>query len=91
MTDIEKEEGVILALIERYERYRLPRLLELKSRVDEGEHLKELDIDFLEEIIEDAQQNKHLFDRHPEWQQFCTRVVSLYEEITERALENEKH
>jgi hypothetical protein len=31
-----------------------------------------------------------LIDKHPEWQKFCAEVVHLYEEITEKALQNEK-
>jgi hypothetical protein len=90
MAKIDKEEGIILALISRYEKYRMPRLNELKSRVDQGGQLEESDIEFLEDLISDAVQNKHLFDKHPEWQGFCTNVVSLYEEISEKALQNEK-
>ena len=40
--------------------------------------------------MHDAQQSKHLIDRHPEWHSFCSYVVHLYETITEKALENEK-
>jgi hypothetical protein len=29
-------------------------------------------------------------DRHPEWQQFCSEVIHLFQEITEKALKNEK-
>ena len=90
MTEVDREEGIILALISRYEKFRLPRLNELKTRVDQGEQLEDSDIEFLEELISDAVQNKHLFDKHPEWQGFCTNVVSLYEEISVKALNNEK-
>ena len=84
------EDGVILALIKRFERQRLPRLMELRQKVDRGEVLGNRDIEFLSMVIHDAQQSKHLIDRHPEWQSFCSYVVHLYETITERALQNEK-
>lgn len=84
------EDGVILALIKRFERQRLPRLRELRQKVDRGEVLGSRDIEFLSMVIHDAQQSKHLIDRHPEWQSFCAHVVHLYETITERALQNEK-
>jgi len=90
MTDSSDEEGVILALIERFEKQRLPRLQALKKKTDDGELLSEGDINFLDKVIHDAQQSKHLIDRHPEWQSFCARVVHLYETITENALKNEK-
>ncbi len=90
MTDSSDEEGVILALIDRFEKQRLPRLQALKKKTDDGELLSEGDINFLDKVIHDAQQSKHLIDRHPEWHSFCSRVVHLYETITENALKNEK-
>jgi len=90
MTEPSKEDGIILTLIERFEKQRLPRLKELKHKTDNGEILSDGDIKFLGTIMHDAQQSKHLMDRHPEWQRFCAYVVHLYETITEKALENEK-
>lgn len=82
--------GVILALIDRFEKERLPRLLELKEKVGSGDVLSEADIDFLGKVTHDAQQNKALIDRHPEWHEFCANVIHLYEEIIDQAFENEK-
>jgi len=90
MTDSAGELGVIQTLVDRFERQRLPRLLELKKRVNKGEVLSEQDIQFLAQVICDAQQSKRLIDRHPEWHQFCSEVIHLYSEITEQALNNEK-
>ena len=90
MTAPTEEDGVILALIERFEKQRLPRLKSLKEKTDNGERLSNGDVDFLDTVIHDARQSKHLIDRHPEWHSFCSYVVHLYETITEKALENEK-
>ena len=90
MTKPSSEDGVILALIERFEKQRLPRLLALREKVDRGESLSGGDIKFLDKVIHDAQQSKQLIDRHPEWHKFCSMVVHLYETITEKALDNEK-
>ncbi len=90
MAELSDEDGVIFALIERFEKQRYPRLQELKKKTDDGERLSDEDIEFLETVIHDAQQSKPLMDRHPEWQAFCANVVHLYETITEKALENEK-
>jgi hypothetical protein len=90
MTDLSEEDGVILALIERFEKQRLPRLKALKEKVDSGGLLGAGDIDFLNTVIHDAQQSKRLVDRHPEWHEFCADVVHLYETITSKALANEK-
>ncbi len=90
MTEPSKDDGVILALIERFEKQRLPRLQELKEKTDNGGLLSDEDIVFLDTVIHDAQQSKQLIDKHPEWQAFCANVVHLYETITEKALDNEK-
>ncbi|HAJ92285.1 MAG TPA: hypothetical protein DCO71_06695 [Gammaproteobacteria bacterium] len=90
MTEPTEEDGVIMALIDRFEKQRLPRLKALKEQTDSGERLSDGDVGFLETVIHDARQSKHLIDRHPEWQTFCATVVHLYETITEKALENEK-
>ena len=89
MTEASKEYGIILALIERFEKQRLPRLKALKEKTDNGELLSDGDIEFLGTVIHDAQQSKPLIDRHPEWQAFCSYEVHLYETITEKALDNE--
>ena len=90
MTDTSKEAGVIMALEERFEKQRLPRLLSLKDKVDRGDVLDDADIKFLEQVINDAMRSKPLMDRHPEWQGFCADVIHLYEKITEQALKNEE-
>ena len=90
MDEDTKEDGVILALIERFGRQRLPRITELKEKVDRGGVLDESEMEFLQGVINDAVHNKPLIDKHPEWQKFCAEVVHLYEEITEKALQNEQ-
>ena len=42
------------------------------------------------QVTFDAQRSKRLIDRHPKWHQFCSEVIHLYEEIAEKALDNEK-
>ena len=89
MSDQSQDAGVIQVLVERFESQRLPRALRMKERVDQGETLTDLDIQFLEEIFHDAQQIKPLLDRHPEWQDISARALHLYKEITDKALENQ--
>jgi hypothetical protein len=90
MKESEEDAGVILALVERFNEQRLPRAIELKKRVDNGECLSEHDIAFLEEVFREANHIMPLVDKHPEWQTTASRAISLYKEITEKALANEK-
>ena len=82
--------GTIYALIERFEKQRLPRLLELKERVDNGETFSKSDILFMTQVAIDAQRGKRLIDRHPEFHKFCAAVIHLHEEVAEKALANEE-
>ena len=90
MTNSSDDTGVILALMKRFEEQRLPEALAIKKRVDQGELLSEHDIAFLEQVFADAKHVAPLLDRHPEYQPLASRVISLYREITDKALENEK-
>jgi hypothetical protein len=90
MTDISKDTGVIVTLAERFEQQRLPRALDLKRRVDQGELLSDTDITFLEHVFRDAHEMSALLDRHPEWSVLAGRALSLYKEITQKALENQQ-
>ena len=90
MSDDKDDDGLIYVLMERFEKIRLPRALSLKEKVDGGAVLDDYDIAFLEEVFSDSNKIKPLLDRHPEYQELATRVLTLYGEITEKALENEK-
>ncbi|MBK5967230.1 MULTISPECIES: hypothetical protein [Thiorhodovibrio] len=89
MTDISKEEGVLLAIVERFEQFRLPRALEIKARVDHGEALTDTDITHLEQVMEDAESIKAYVDKRPEFGKLYARAVHLYKDITDKALANE--
>jgi hypothetical protein len=91
MTKASKDTGVILALVERFTKYRLPRINALKEKVEKGECLSQHDIAYLDEVFEEANRNMPLIDKHPEWQTLAGRAINLYKEITTRALENEKN
>ncbi len=90
MTESTKDLGIATALITRFTTQRLPKALSLKEKVEGGERLDEWDIAFLREVFGDAEQIKPLVDQHPDYQEIYAQAVSLYHEITERALENEK-
>jgi hypothetical protein len=84
------EEGILAVLLKNFEEHRLPRALDIKKKVDEGEALDEWDIEFLEEVLEEANRAKPMVDRHPELQALYARAMHLYDEITAKGLENER-
>ncbi len=90
MTDVTKQEGVAQVLLERFEKFRLPRALDIKARVDAGEKLTANDLAFLDRVMSDAEEIKRYVDKIPDMQQLYARAVSLYQNITKKALENEQ-
>jgi hypothetical protein len=90
MAGLKKDSGVIAALMMRFESQRLPRLLDLKNKVDGGKPLDEADIRFLDQVQQDANSAKRVIEQHPEYQDLFARAVQLYAEIVETALKNEK-
>lgn len=89
MRDSPKDAGTIQVLLERLNTQRLPRALDLKSKVDRGERLEEHDMQFLKSVFEDAGSAQALAAKHPEFQPLVARLISLYGEITRKGLENE--
>ena len=90
MSDISKETGIIAVLEKRMVEERLPRALAMKERVDRGEVLNELDLAFLEQVVADARNAGPLMQKVQSELEIAGRMIHLYEEITEKALENEK-
>lgn len=89
MTSPSDDRGVIQVLLDRLNEQRLPRLLALKDRVDAGEPLTSADLDFLQQVAEDAARVKPIIDRNPEYQALASRVLQLFADISDKALENE--
>lgn len=88
---MDNDTGTITVLMERLEKQRLPRILALKEKVDNGEPLDETNLDFLEKVFSDAKYVMPLLERHPEYQSLAMKMLALYKEITEKALQLERN
>ena len=86
-----KDKAVIATLIERFDKHRLPRLMDIKEKVDQGEILSDFDIEFLDQVFNDARKNEsYLQAADDELKALMMKVLALYKEITEKALANEQ-
>jgi hypothetical protein len=90
MAKVSKETGVFAALARRMTDERLPKALALKERVERGERLNELDLAFLEQVVQDARKIQPMIHSNPRAQEIAGRMLQLYNEITQKALENEQ-
>lgn len=82
--------GIATVVLERLEKERLPRALDMWAKVDAGERLDDMDIAFLDRVLADSEEMRAYIVRHPEYEELASRVARLYEEITAKALENER-
>lgn len=81
--------GVITAVLKHLEIEAIPRALAIKQEVDAGQKLSEPDLFFFEEILEEMNRLVHVIDRHPDFQLVTEKIVTLYHQITEQALDNQ--
>lgn len=90
MAQASNELGVIAVLAKRMVEERLPKALALKERVDRGETLNELDLNFLEQVVKDANQVIPIMKNDERVVKAGTQMLQLYKEITAKALDNEQ-
>jgi len=89
MAEVSKEAGIVAVLVKRMTEDRLPRALAIKERVDRGEKLNDLDLSFFQQVLDDAAKMRSVVN-DPKAKELGARVLQLYNEITQKALENEK-
>jgi hypothetical protein len=84
------DDATIQVLLERLVKFRLPRALDIKKRIDAGERLTDSELRFLKSALEDAHQSAKFVVRHPEVHALGAQIAQLYDDIVSKAMENEK-
>jgi hypothetical protein len=90
MSQNPNDQGVIQVLLQRFNEQRLPRALLMKDKVDRGEQLSSEEVDYLANVLDDIHAIKPLVQRNPEYEPLVVKGLSLYKEITEKAIANAK-
>jgi hypothetical protein len=88
MDQNEKDKGMLMVLLERFNKQRLPRALALKKKVDSGEVLDDYDHKYIKELQKDSSEVMLIIERNPEYKDLAANIINLYKEIIEKDTEN---
>ena len=91
MDQKEKDKGMIMVLLERFNKQRLPRALAMKKKVDSGELLDDYDHKYIKELQKDASQTMLIIERNPEYKELAAKIINMWNEIVEKDIENQKN
>ena len=89
MTMSTKDLVIAQVLLQQLNEQRLPHALKMKDRVDKGELLTDYDQEFLKEVAEEARFIPALLEKQPQFKPLAEQVLSLFDHITAKGLENE--
>ena len=68
----------------------MPRLLKLKEKVDRGEKLDDLELEFLAMAMKDVKDVLPIVTKYPAYSGLTNQVLDLYKHISDKALSIEK-
>ncbi len=88
MTRAQKQIGIVLAVLNRLNNDRLPRALVLRTKVNRGECLSEVEREFLRRVSDEADSMRTLVEQNPEYKKLHSQVTELYSEIARKGREN---
>jgi hypothetical protein len=91
MAVIDRETGILVTLVDRFIMLSLPRALTLRKKVRQGALLADMEIISLKALIQEALDNQHYVDERPEMHHVFLHATTLYCEIADRAIFNEKN
>ncbi|MFV9615409.1 MAG: hypothetical protein ACNYZG_05595 [Gammaproteobacteria bacterium] len=85
-----EDTGVILVLLESFEKQRLPRIIEIKLKLEYGDIINEFELEYLSEALHDVRMLFPYLDRHPEYQALVAKIIHFYKLVLDEALANER-
>jgi hypothetical protein len=85
----DKDALILAAAVERLNKFRLPRALSLKKKVDSGELLNDFDLNFLRRSFDNARDLKPFLERNPDYLKLRDKALGLCEQILQKNAENQ--
>ena len=85
----DKDALILAAALERLNKFRLPRALSLKKKVDSGELLNDFDLNFLRRCFDSARDLNPLLERNPDYLKLRDKALGLCEQIQLKNAENQ--
>ncbi len=87
----EEHEGVEQVMLQRFVETTLPVVMEIKANADAGKKLTEGELEIMERLIERAKSFGPITYEFPELQSLIAKIIDLYDQIAEEALDNEQN
>lgn len=85
-----RDKGIIIMLVDRFNKQRLPRAKSMQKKVNSGESLNDRDLALIRQVQKDSNQIERLLERHPEYKELATKVLQMWTEIIVKDIENHK-
>lgn len=89
MVLIPEEQAILFVTMQQIQTQKLPKILELQTKVNQGNLLNNFDLSFLEKSFKDTHEMLPVINHHPEYQKVCGSMIHIYHLVIEKALENQ--
>ena len=90
MDKSKQDKATLDALIHKLNTRQIPRARRMLERLENGEKLRDEDIDILKLEYDEYMKDWGIVERNPQYTEIATGYVELYTKIIEMALQNEK-
>ena len=85
------DEARLQVLIERFVKYRLPAIIEMRDEVENGGRLSDGEIELLDRMITRMHSFNRFVHEYPDYEDLVAKLIELYDEIVLRAVDNEQN
>ena len=82
--------GILMASLEKFEHWRHRDADQISQKLDRGEAMTDVQIEFPEHCLEELRSVLGIVERNPDYQHLAEQVLEYYQDLTSRALSNEK-